>query len=136
MGFTNTEQLRELFLCAGVGFLLGAYYDVFRLLRLVLPSPAAAVFLEDVVFCVTSAATVFLFTLAVTDGVLRTYVFAGLAAGFTAYRSTVGRVIVRQTARLLTALRQFFHPVGNAVRTFFTKGCFHIKNRLKKSEKI
>ena len=136
MGFTNTEQLRELFLCAGVGFLLGAYYDVFRLLRLLLPSLVVAVFFEDVFFFVTGAAAVFLFSLTVTDGALRVYVFMGLAAGFAAYRSTVGRVVVRQTARFLRWVRRLFRRMGGGMRKFFTACRSHVKISRKKPEKI
>ena len=95
MGFHNAELLRELFLSGGMGFLLGAYYDVFRVLRCLLKPGALRVFWQDIVFCVTSAGWVFLFALAVTDGILRVYLFAGLLAGFLAYRYTVGQIVVR-----------------------------------------
>ncbi|MBQ9964481.1 MAG: spore cortex biosynthesis protein YabQ [Clostridia bacterium] len=95
MGFHNAEQIRELFLSGGMGFLLGAYYDVFRVLRCLLKPGALRVFWQDIVFCVTSAGWVFLFALAVTDGILRVYLFAGLLAGFLAYRYTVGQIVVR-----------------------------------------
>ncbi len=95
MGFTNIEQLRELFLSCGMGFLLGAYYDVFRILRCVLHPGTKRVFFQDMLFFLTAAPIVFLFTLAVADGVVRLYLFAGLVAGFFAYRYTVGRAVVR-----------------------------------------
>lgn len=136
MGFTNTEQLRELFLCGGMGFLLGLYYDVFRLLRLLLPAPAPVVFLQDVLFFITGAGAVFLFALAVTDGALRAYLFAGLAAGFGAYRCTVGRLVIRWTARLLRTIRRFLSAVAAPVRKIFTAGIAAVKNRRKKAEKI
>ncbi len=95
MGFTNTTQVRELFLSCGMGFLLGAYYDVFRILRQVLRPGAVRVFWQDILFFITAALMTFLFALAITDGVLRLYLFAGLVAGFFAYRYTVGRAAVR-----------------------------------------
>ncbi len=94
MGFTNVEQLRELFLSCGMGFLLGAYYDVFRILRCILRPGTVRVFWQDMLFFFTAAPLVFLFALAVTDGVVRLYLFAGLIAGFFAYRYTVGRAVV------------------------------------------
>ena len=32
MGITNGGQLQELFMAGGLGFLLGAFYDVFRVI--------------------------------------------------------------------------------------------------------
>lgn len=95
MGFTNPEQLRDLFLCGGMGFLLGLYYDGFRLFRLFARPPRWAVFLQDVFYCLTAAVVTFLFALAVTDGQLRLFLPAGLLVGFFAYRQTIGRVLLR-----------------------------------------
>lgn len=94
MGFTNPEQLRDVFLCGGMGFLLGLYYDGFRLFRLFVRPPRWAVFLQDVCYCVTAAVVIFLFALAVTDGQLRLFLPVGLLVGFLAYRQTVGRVLL------------------------------------------
>ena len=104
IGFTNAAQLRELFLSGGMGFLLGAYYDIFRILRRVLHPGTVRVFFQDIVFFVTAALMTFLFALAVADGVLRAYLFVGLLAGFFAYRYTVGRAVVRFVTAIIALL--------------------------------
>ncbi len=104
MGFTNFEQVRELFLSCGMGFLLGAYYDVFRILRRVLRPGAVRVFWQDLVFFITAAFMIFLFAMAVNDGVLRVHLFAGLVAGFFAYRYTVGRAVVHLVTAVINWL--------------------------------
>ena len=104
MGFTNFEQVRELFLSCGMGFLLGGYYDVFRILRCVLRPGAVRVFWQDLLFFLTAALMTFLFAIAINDGVLRIYLFAGLVAGFFAYRYTVGRAVVRLITALIALL--------------------------------
>lgn len=106
MGFTNAEQLWEAFLSGGMGFLLGAYYDVFRIWRKILHSSAVAVFFQDCCFFATSAVALFLFSLAMTDGVVRVYVLAGAAAGFVAYRHTVGNVLLRTVSFVLNRLHR------------------------------
>lgn len=98
MGFTNTQQLRDLLLCGGMGFWLGLYYDGFRLIRLWCRPSRAGVFCLDMLYGVTAAPMVFLFALAVTDGSLRWYLSAGLLAGFFAYRRTVGRAVIGTAA--------------------------------------
>ena len=116
MGFTNTGQLNVLFLCGGMGFLLGAYYDGFRLLRLLLCPAPAGVFALDCLFCLTAAPVIFLFALAVADGELRAYLFAGMLMGFAAYRRTVGRAVVRTAYRLLRLLHRASRRLRDAVR--------------------
>lgn len=106
MGFTNAEQLWEVFLSGGMGFLLGAYYDVFRIWRKLSHSSTAGVFFQDCFFFVTSAVAVFLFSLAMTDGVVRVYVLVGAAAGFAAYRHTVGTLLLRAVCAILRWLRR------------------------------
>ncbi len=85
LGTANNTQLYELFLCGGMGFLLGACYDVFRLLRACVRN-AVFTFAADITFCLLSGTIGFLFCLAVTDGVVRLYVLVGFALGFFAYR--------------------------------------------------
>ncbi len=99
MGFTNSEQLREMFLSGGMGFLLGAYYDVFRILRRLLHPSRVAVFFQDCLFFVTSAVAVFLFSLALTDGVVRAYTVLMVLVGCMAYRYTVGRLVLHTVCR-------------------------------------
>ncbi len=142
MGFTNAMQLRELFLSCGMGFLLGAYYDVFRILRCILRPGAVRVFWQDMLFFLTAAPLVFLFALAVADGVVRVYMFAGLVAGFLAYRYTVGRAVVRfvtiAIARLSRMGRRLYGvirvPIG-ALREVCRKLVKKCEKNLKKFKK-
>ncbi len=98
MGFTNFEQLRATLLCGGVGFLLGAYYDLFRVWRVWFSPRAVFVFFQDVWYCLSSVMAVFVLLLTITDGQGRFYVFLGLIVGFFTYRSLGGRYILRMAA--------------------------------------
>ena len=106
MGFSNNGQLQELFYAGGMGFLLGGYYDVFRILRTVLHRGKWMTFFCDCLYFSTSAVCVFLFSLAMTDGVVRGYVLLGILIGFTAYRYTVGKTVLFFTMWLLKVLRR------------------------------
>ncbi len=131
MGFHNTEQIRELFLAGGMGFLLGAYYDVFRVLRCLLKPGDLRVFWQDVLFFVTSAGAVFLFALAVTDGVLRVYLYIGLVAGFAAYRYTVGRAVVHTVTAACRLLARISRRVRKKTANFTQK----LQKKMKKFKK-
>lgn len=142
MGFTNAMQLRELFLSCGMGFLLGAYYDVFRILRCILRPGAVRVFWQDMLYFLTAAPLVFLFALAVNDGVMRLYLFAGLVAGFFAYRYTVGRAVVcfvtaviRWLSRMGRRLYGLIRVPFGALRVKCCKLAEKVRKNLKKIKK-
>ena len=117
IGFSNLTQLREMFLAGGMGFLLGAYYDVFRIIRRILRVGIVRVLIQDLVFFVTAAFAVFLFALAVTGGVIRLYLYIGLIAGFFAYRYTVGQAVVGLMVRVVGCLSRLEQAVGQGVQT-------------------
>lgn len=109
MQFTNNEQLYELFLCGGLGFLLGVYYDVFRVARLILRPSKGIIFVQDVFFFFSSGVVTFLFSLTVTGGALRLYVFTGLLIGFAAYYFTIGRVVMRCAKTVAAIILRLWH---------------------------
>ncbi len=115
MGFTNFAQLRELFLSCGMGFLLGGYYDVFRLLRRWFHPSKPVVFALDTLFFASSAVAVFLFSLAMTNGTVRSYVLLGTAVGFAAYRHTVGRALIRLVGSVIVGLRRLCNGIKQVV---------------------
>ncbi len=121
IGFANGAQLNELFLSGGMGFLLGAYYDVFRVIRQLIRPGTVRVFFEDVLYFTSSALITFLFLLAVNGGVFRVYVCVALAAGFVAYRYTVGRVVVKAVTLLLTKLTVCGRAVGRWIAAPFAR---------------
>lgn len=115
MEMTNGQQLNELFLSCGMGFLLGAYYDLFRVIRLVMRPGKRAIFFQDVFFFLSSAVVTFLFSLSVMDGELRFYLFLGLIAGFFAYYFTIGRVVVRSAKAVVAAFLKVWRLFWRAV---------------------
>ncbi len=125
IGTENSVQLYELFLCGGMGFLLGGCYDVFHLLRACVHNKIFTV-AADIVFCLLSGLIGFLFCLAVTDGVLRVYVLVGFLVGFFAYRYTVGKWMVSPLVKL-----------GKTVRRRICSSLRRMKTRIfcKKAEK-
>ena len=138
MGFTNVQQLRELFLSCGMGFLLGAYYDVFRILRCILRPGTMRVFWQDLLFFLTAAPLVFLFALAVADGVVRLYLFAGLVAGFFAYRYTVGRAVVRFVTAAIAWLSRLGRRLYDVIRVpigALREGCRKLVEKIRKNLK-
>lgn len=115
MGITNSGQLQELFLAGGLGFLLGAFYDVFRVIRLMMRPSARVIFFQDLLYFTLSSVITFLFALAVTGGELRFYLFLGLVTGFMAYYFTVGRAVMRCAKQVIAAILWLWKMLWKAI---------------------
>lgn len=92
---TNSGQLLELLQAAGMGVLLGLYYDVYRVIRIVMRPSARVIFIQDVAFFSTASLLTFLFLLTINGGQLRVYLLLGILTGFVIYYVTIGRLVVR-----------------------------------------
>lgn len=77
-----------------VGAAMGAFYDVFRLLRLAFRHHWLTIFLEDLLFCTVAAVSVFLLLLEVRNGGIRMFLLVGAAGGFFLWYHTVGLLLV------------------------------------------
>lgn len=142
MGFTNAKQLQELFLSCGMGFLLGAYYDVFRFWRKTVHSSTFVVALQDCLFFATSAVVVFLFSLAMTEGIVRLYVLAGAAIGFWAYRRTVGNALLHAIEAVRRGLKRGYDAVFRIlsipilhIKSLHNKACGKVRGKCRKIAK-
>jgi|GEM_PF-2809081 len=93
MEWTGQQQLVMLMQSGGVGFLLGATYDLFFAVGRVRRSARSAVFVKDILFCLLSAVFTFYFSLMITDGQLHPLLFLGIALGMVAERGSVGRLL-------------------------------------------
>ena len=113
-----------------VGFGLGAFYDVFRILRVFVRCEKRHVILQDVVFCFVAGVASFLLCLAVNWGEIRFYLLAGEAIGLCAYFLTLGEVTLwlsKLLLRILKAiwrflLRWFLRPLKRLFLAIARKG--------------
>lgn len=128
MGWDNDWQLSGLFLAAGLGFVLGLVFDLLRVLRALTHPSAAAVFWQDVLFCVGGATAFFFFLLPITGGTVRGYLLLGTAVGFAVYLGTFGRFLVslcqkasRVWGRLTAPLRRAGARLLAGIGTVFVR---------------
>jgi spore cortex biosynthesis protein YabQ len=92
---TLAAQSQGLLVSCIVGFILGAVYDVFRVLRILFKSEKRHVFFQDLFFMAFAAVVTFLLALAVNWGEMRFYILAGEIIGICVYFLTVGEVTIR-----------------------------------------
>lgn len=114
----------ELFLYAGLlGVLLGAYYDVFRIIRYLTAQGKRQTFFWDLFYFFSSGVATFLFLLAANQGQMRFYLLAGELIGWCLYHLTLGqatlfisRLVVKVLQRIFSWIkRHVLKPVWRAV---------------------
>ena len=140
MSFTNTDQMREIFLSCGMGFLLGVLNDGFRLAKRYLTPPGVVAFFMDAINGALSAVAVFLFCLAMTQGSVRFYTLVAVLCGSLVYHFTVGKVTARVTDLFLALLGRLGdcceRTLDRVLCHFKRWGAVGLRKVLEKSEKI
>lgn len=104
--FTASEQGRLFWYSCLFGIPIGIGFDLFRILRAVLPHNRVLVALEDLLFCMLYALFVSAFSFGFARGHLRWYFPVGNLLGFTLYYLTAGRVVMGVIHRILGILRR------------------------------
>lgn len=78
-------------LCSmALGVFLGIFYDVFRIIRLLINPKNLSVFIQDVVYFLISGFATFIFVLIFNYGESRFYILAGEALGWILYHISLG----------------------------------------------
>lgn len=111
-----TEELAVMGYAALFGVAVGAFYDLFRVLRLIFRPSAAAVFVEDLLFFSITALLMSIFLFTFHSGVLRLYIFVCAAAGAALWYMTLGRVFYRLWRRVADKIRQAFAVLSAPLR--------------------
>ena len=116
------------------GFVLGAFYDGLRVLRMLFgesrlastaippcteerkgPALAALLFVEDVIFTVTASVAFILLCYYANDGQLRAPAVLGLCGGFFVYRHTVSRPLLRLASTVIRLVKKLLLALGRLV---------------------
>lgn len=88
------------------GILLGAYYDIFRIIRILTASERRHIFFQDVFYLGSCGVLTFLFTFAANKGEFRFYILAGEIIGWCVYHLTVGAVTLRLIKWIVSLLEK------------------------------
>ena len=70
-GLSLATQTKGFLLSMGLGFLMGFFYDVFRLIRLSISRKKILVIVFDLLYCIFLCFSTFLFCMTVNEGQLR-----------------------------------------------------------------
>ena len=124
----------ELFLYAGLlGVLLGAYYDVFRIIRYLTAQGKRQTFFWDLFYFFSSGVATFLFLLAANQGQMRFYLLAGELIGWCLYHLTLGQATLFISRLVVKVLqRNFFLDQASCFEAGLEGGLLDLEKNLKK----
>ena len=104
-------ELFKLAMSIGFGAAMAVIYDIFRILRRIVPHNTVAVSTEDLLFWVCLGFPAFGFVLFINDGIFRLYFVLGIMLGIFVYRETVSRILVKILVFLLKKNIKIFTTV-------------------------
>lgn len=110
-GISPGGQGAEFLGFCGVGILLAALYDLFRLWRVLTSPPPRRVFFQDLLFFVLAAALTQLGALPVSRGKIRLFHLLAIGLGGLVYGQTAGRL----TLPLFRLIRRGWEGLGRAI---------------------
>lgn len=105
MGISLADQTMDFLLALAFGAGLGALYDVFRILRALIPTGKILIFFEDLLYWCVCGVLTFLFILGVNAGEIRGYLIVGELLGAMVYYGTIGRLIMRSAQAISRGIR-------------------------------
>lgn len=124
-----------------LGGILSVVYDIFRLDRMIFKRSVLAVALEDVLFFIISAISIFCLQLVTTNGQMRGFIFIGIIIGFLILRLTLSRfvdLLLKPLKKLVKYIRTKYNVFVLKAADFdayFIKALQFLKKLLKKPQK-
>lgn len=141
MEISISEQCLCFFVSTLLGFILGAFYEIFRILRLAFAHKNFIIGIEDFFFCMACTFCIILLCYSYANGYYRWFVFAGIFLGFYFYFLTLGRLIQQITKPLIFAIKRtlqkiyhlMFAPLIRTLKQQWSN--FSLKNHARLQEK-
>lgn len=84
-----------------LGAFLGIFYDIFRILRLLINPKNLSVFIQDIIYFLISGFVTFVFVLIMNSGESRFYILAGEALGWILYHVSLGDFIYKRLKNIV-----------------------------------
>lgn len=95
MILSMSEQVHTFLSIAGIGFVVGFFYDFLRLVRKFIKHSALACNIQDAIYWVLVLVTVFYFTLNYLYGELRFFSILGFFLGMILYFCSISRIVLK-----------------------------------------
>lgn len=110
-----SSQLQVFLYSVGFGFILGAVYDVFRILRVLIIKNNKAVPVQDIVYFLLSSVMTFVFLLVINNGKFRFNILLALITGFAVYYLTLGRFSLNFAVSSTKKIKGIFNAIARVI---------------------
>lgn len=114
-GLSLATQTKNFLLSLGFGFIMGIFYDLFRIIRISISKGKIATVISDILYCVFLCFALMLFCLTVNEGEIRLYLLLGSLAGFFVYYFSLGVIIFSFSERLITIIKKIIKSIFNVI---------------------
>ena len=128
---TVTREFLVFLYSLAAGCALGLYYDVFRILRKIAKSSAFVLFLQDLLFMLSSCAAIILFIYHTNSGRVRFPLLFGICSAFFLYRVTIGETVMCVSDIIISlvkkTVRLFLRPFAVLLKKFSAAVLYHVR---------
>ena len=114
-GLSLAAQKKNFLLSLGFGFIMGIFYDLFRIVRISISKSKIATVFSDILYCIFLGFSLMLFCLTVNEGEIRLYLLLGSLAGFFVYYFSLGVIIFSFSEKLITLIKKIIGSVFNVI---------------------
>ncbi len=132
--FTSGQQFNLFLLSCLFGLPIGIFFDIFRVIRLLVKHGKIVVIIEDIIFFVFYGIFLMCFTVTAARSEFRFYYVFGNLLGFIIYFSTVGNFVLRFFKWLISIIKKPAKKIalicGKIIRKF-VGSCQNIKSEKK-----
>jgi len=94
MSISAADQSFIFICCIACGVIIGILFDIFRIIRQIVPAGTTITFIEDLIFWVITLVVVCYFALTLNYGVIRWYMFASMGIGAVMYFLSLSRIVM------------------------------------------
>ncbi len=131
-GLSLAQQTKGFLLSLGFGFIMGIFYDLFRIIRISISKSKSATIISDVLYCIFLCFCTFIFCLTVNEGEVRLYLLLGAGAGFCVYYFSLGAIIFSFSERLISFIKKCAKSIFKVISFPFSFAFGKLRNLFKK----
>ena len=88
------------------GFLIGIFFDIFRIFRKSFKTPDIVTYIQDILFWVLTGLIVLFSIFKFNDGELRSYVFFGMLFGLAVYLLVFSRIFIKISVIIINFIKK------------------------------
>lgn len=129
------EQTKGFLLSLGFGFLMGIFYDLFRIIRISITKRKTAVLIFDLLYCVFFGFCSYIFFLVVNEGDIRGFLILGEGIGFAIYYFSLGVVVFTASEKIVNSIKKSILKLFKIILFPFSWSFQKIKTLLEKISK-